>query len=158
MPYSKPSPDFYHSEMQRRGKRKQPQPQPSPSPPPKSVKTAAEPYPHHRRPTPDECRALRDDLLALHGFPKEFATYRSQRLNGLAHTPAKSEPSDGEDYGGPSYRRESVLDGLVGTILSQNTTDSNSRRAFASLKSAFPTWEHVSFFLFLSHSIVFVII
>ncbi|PSR95853.1 DNA glycosylase [Actinidia chinensis var. chinensis] len=129
--------------MQRSGKRKQPQPQPSP--PPKSVKTAtaAEPYPHHRRPTPDECRALRDDLLALHGFPKEFAIYRSQRLNGLAHTPAKSEPSDGEDYGGPSDRRESVLDGLVGTILSQNTTDSNSRRAFASLKSAFPTWEHV---------------
>ena len=39
--------------------------------------------------------------------------------------------------------RESVLDSLVGTILSQNTTDVNSHRAFASLKAAFPTWEDV---------------
>lgn len=32
---------------------------------------------------------------------------------------------------------------LVGTILSQNTTDINSSRAFAALKAAFPTWEKV---------------
>ena len=31
----------------------------------------------------------------------------------------------------------------MGTILSQNTTDVNSHRAFASLKAAFPTWEAV---------------
>lgn len=39
--------------------------------------------------------------------------------------------------------RKTVLDSLVGTILSQNTTDNNSRRAFDSLKQAFPTWEEV---------------
>lgn len=39
--------------------------------------------------------------------------------------------------------RKTVLDSLVGTILSQNTTDNNSRRAFHSLKQAFPTWEEV---------------
>lgn len=39
--------------------------------------------------------------------------------------------------------RRAVLDSLIGTLLSQNTTDNNSRRAFASLKSAFPTWEEV---------------
>jgi endonuclease-3 len=33
------------------------------------------------------------------------------------------------------------LDELIGTILSQSTTDHNSRRAFASLKSRFPDWE-----------------
>jgi len=33
------------------------------------------------------------------------------------------------------------LDSLIGTILSQNTSDVNSGRAFASLKSEFPTWE-----------------
>lgn len=44
--------------------------------------------------------------------------------------------------GSPSERR-TVLDSLVGTILSQNTTDNNSKRAFASLKQAFPTWEEV---------------
>jgi endonuclease-3 len=36
---------------------------------------------------------------------------------------------------------EEPLDSLIGTILSQNTSDVNSGRAFASLKSEFPTWE-----------------
>jgi len=40
-------------------------------------------------------------------------------------------------------RRVSVLDSLVGTILSQNTTDKTSHKAFASLKRSFPTWESV---------------
>ena len=33
------------------------------------------------------------------------------------------------------------LDELIGTILSQNTSDVNSGRAFEALKAAFPTWE-----------------
>ncbi|KAB1216645.1 hypothetical protein CJ030_MR4G015722 [Morella rubra] len=53
-----------------------------------------------------------------------------------AHGLLKSEPFDGE-------REESVLGGLVKTVLSQNTTEVNSQRAFESLKSAFPTWEDV---------------
>jgi endonuclease III len=36
---------------------------------------------------------------------------------------------------------EDLLDGLVHTILSQNTSDVNSHRAFRSLKEAFPAWE-----------------
>ncbi|MFS8799988.1 endonuclease III domain-containing protein [Synechococcus sp. R60.3] len=36
-----------------------------------------------------------------------------------------------------------LLDELVGTILSQNTTDTNSSRAFRALKAAFPSWEAV---------------
>jgi endonuclease-3 len=47
---------------------------------------------------------------------------------------------------GPRERRAargSVLDGLIGTILSQNTTNANSGRAFASLKHRFPTWDDV---------------
>ncbi len=35
------------------------------------------------------------------------------------------------------------LGGLISTILSQNTSDVNSRRAFASLTRTFPTWEAV---------------
>ncbi|KAK9278669.1 hypothetical protein L1049_028243 [Liquidambar formosana] len=155
-------------------------------PPTKSAKTeniingrsTEEPYPGHPRPTPEECRAIRDDLLALHGFPQEFAKYRKLRpsppddnssllLDGLDRNTAKLEPLDGVDGGGSSSEnvlnrntvksepldgvdgdgsscpKESVLDGLVSTILSQNTTDVNSQRAFASLKSAFPTWEDV---------------
>src|SRR5680860_158813 len=35
------------------------------------------------------------------------------------------------------------LDVLVATILSQNTSDTNSSRAFAELKKRFPTWPEV---------------
>lgn len=39
--------------------------------------------------------------------------------------------------------RRQILDTVVGTILSQNTTNTNSHRAFCQLKQAFPTWEAV---------------
>ncbi|KAF2316038.1 hypothetical protein GH714_040833 [Hevea brasiliensis] len=84
-----------------------------------SISTKQEPYPAHLRPTPEECLAIRDSLLACHGFPQEFAKYREQRRNlsssGIdsdAHNGVKSEPGE-----------ESVLDGLVKTLLSQNTTE-----------------------------------
>lgn len=38
-------------------------------------------------------------------------------------------------------RRRSPVDALVATVLSQNTSDANSGRAFAQLKAHFPTWE-----------------
>src|SRR5215510_275599 len=37
-----------------------------------------------------------------------------------------------------------VIDELVGTVLSQHTSDVNSERAFARLKARFPTWEQVA--------------
>lgn len=36
------------------------------------------------------------------------------------------------------------MDVLVETILSQNTTDRNSSRAFAALRAAYPSWEEVA--------------
>jgi len=36
------------------------------------------------------------------------------------------------------------MDVLIGTVLSQNTSDTNSGRAFASLKASFDTWEDVA--------------
>jgi len=50
-----------------------------------------------------------------------------------------------EEYGvkvPPKGRRDPVA-ALVGTILSQNTNDANSSRAFASLVERFPRWEDV---------------
>ena len=45
-------------------------------------------------------------------------------------------------YGRPAKRPASdPVDQLVATILSQNTTDKNSERAFDTLKKQFPTWE-----------------
>lgn len=49
-----------------------------------------------------------------------------------------------KEYGTHSINeRSNPLDVLVGTILSQNTTDKNSYAAFLSLKREFPTWELV---------------
>ncbi len=39
---------------------------------------------------------------------------------------------------------DSPLDVLIQTILSQNTSDTNSKRAFLSLQAAFPRWEDVA--------------
>ncbi|XP_004508835.1 putative DNA glycosylase At3g47830 [Cicer arietinum] len=88
-----------------------------------------EPFPSHSGPTPQECLDIRDTLLALHGLPPELAKYRK----------SQQQTDDTINPDPP----ETVLDGLVRTILSQNTTESNSNKAFASLKSSFPTWEHV---------------
>ena len=47
-------------------------------------------------------------------------------------------------YGKPKQRsRKPPLDVLVGTILSQNTSDANSRPAFRNLKARFGSWEEV---------------
>ncbi len=47
-------------------------------------------------------------------------------------------------YGQPSHARGGdPLDSLIATVLSQNTTDVNSHRAFAQLKAKFHTWEEV---------------
>jgi len=43
-------------------------------------------------------------------------------------------------YGRPRRRLSDPLDTLMETILSQNTSDRNSERAFRSLKQAFPSW------------------
>ncbi|KAL4633976.1 hypothetical protein ACB092_04G163200, partial [Castanea dentata] len=92
------------------------------------TKLTKDPYLTHTRPTREECIAVRDDLLALHSFPKEFAKYRRDEN--------QIQLDDGD-------AKESVLDSLVKTVLSQNTTEVNSLRAFDSLRSVFPTWEDV---------------
>ncbi|CAO2818261.1 unnamed protein product [Amaranthus hypochondriacus] len=112
----------------------------------KSIKTknpkllSTEPYPLHPRPTPEECLIIRDELLELDGFPEEFATYRIERQNSKLNS---SNSLNGSVNSESLVDKLTVLDGLVSTILSQNTTDINSQRAFASLKAAFPTWELV---------------
>lgn len=50
-----------------------------------------------------------------------------------------------EEYGSREWRpRQSPLSVLVQTILSQNTSDSNSKRAFESLLASFGGWEEVA--------------
>lgn len=48
-------------------------------------------------------------------------------------------------YGTPQLKEKlDPLDSLILTILSQNTTDTNSDRSFAALKAKFPTWLEVA--------------
>jgi endonuclease-3 len=49
------------------------------------------------------------------------------------------------EYGERDWRPDDgPVDVLVQTILSQNTSDTNSRRAFKSLQASFPSWEDVT--------------
>ena len=49
-----------------------------------------------------------------------------------------------ETYGVPPWEPDGdAVGGLVNTILSQHTSDVNSDRAYASLRSHFPTWEAI---------------
>ena len=47
----------------------------------------------------------------------------------------------GRRFGIPRRRPSDPLDELIQTVLSQNTSDLNSTRAFRSLKTAFPSWD-----------------
>jgi len=50
-----------------------------------------------------------------------------------------------QEYGSCQWRgNRDAVDVLIGTILSQNTSDANSGRAFASLKASFDSWEAVA--------------
>lgn len=85
----------------------------------------AGPFPDFARPYEEECRSVTRALVDTHGDPQDVE---------LIH---------GEDRLQVEVERVSVLDSLVGTILSQNTTDKTSHKAYASLKLNFPTWDLV---------------
>ena len=87
-----------------------------PPPPQEMKKVKAEgtqPFPDLARPAEDEVRLVASLLGELHGVP----------IAGLQDAP--------------------VLDSVVRTILSQNTTDKTSRVAFLSLKASFSSWRAV---------------
>ncbi|HEO70532.1 MAG TPA: endonuclease III [Candidatus Hydrogenedentes bacterium] len=48
-----------------------------------------------------------------------------------------------EQYGRPRRKRGAPLDTLMETVLSQNTSDVNSGRAYDAMRKVFPTWEEV---------------
>jgi len=76
----------------------------------------ASPFPGFQRPTAADVRALHAKLAGAFG----------------ARHPT-----------GARRRNQDILGTVVGTILSQNTTNTNSHMAFKRLKEAFPTWDAV---------------
>lgn len=49
---------------------------------------------------------------------------------------------EGRDF--PEYEHEEPMDGLMLTVLSQNTNDKNRDKCFDQLKADFPTWDDVA--------------
>ena len=76
------------------------------------------------RPTPEECAYVVQELGHLH--PDVLKDTKGRR----------------EQFSSCGQKRD-ILDGVVSTMLSQNTTNANSTRAFANLKKTFPTWQKV---------------
>jgi endonuclease III len=66
---------------------------------------------------------------------------RGRRVTNRLETVADALAAE---YGRPRRRLSDPLDVLIATVLSQNTSDVNSTRAFASLESAFASWEEVA--------------
>ncbi|KAK7949281.1 uncharacterized protein PG986_010167 [Apiospora aurea] len=81
----------------------------------------ASPFPAHAHPTPAECKLAHRILASLHGEKKRPTE------------PPSSAPQDRAGCGDAP----SVLDALVRTILSQNTSDANSSRAKRSMDQVY---------------------
>ena len=77
------------------------------------------------RPTPEECWYVMTELGKLH--PEVIERNRKGQSDAI----------------GTCAMDKTILDGVVGTILSQNTTSANSSRAFANLKAKFSTWDQI---------------
>ena len=80
-----------------------------------------------KRPSEEECAYIVRELGKLHP-------------SVLEDTKEQTKSSDSQSCG----LQRDILDGVVSTMLSQNTTNANSTRAFANLKKAFPTWDTVA--------------
>ncbi len=82
--------------------------------------------------------SIPDPALILNHLERTFGQPRRQDP-----TPESSGPH-GQIAPSTSSRSRDLLNELVSTILSQNTNDRNSSRAFRSLKNTFPSWEAVA--------------
>jgi hypothetical protein len=77
----------------------------------KILKEGDSPFPEFSRPNRDDCISVVESLTAIHGIKEAQNSIRP------------------------------VLDSLIRTILSQNTTDKTSMIAFQNLKNVCPTWK-----------------
>ncbi|KAG7349779.1 DNA-apurinic or apyrimidinic site lyase [Nitzschia inconspicua] len=104
-----------------------------------------------QRPTPEECAFAVVELGKLHPNVLE-------NTNDIRNRAATSIPKGATDAASNATKpdrvssfsanscgaQSSVLDGVVATMLSQNTTSANSTRAFANLKALYQDWNQVA--------------
>jgi len=89
---------------------------------------ASEPYPSHKKPSSEDCAEAVTALASMHGLPSVRHKVKEESKTVLEECHSTTE---------------SVLDSLVKTILSQNTTDVQSSKGFRALKAVYPTWDAV---------------
>ena len=90
------------------------------------------------RPTPQECYYATEVLSQLHPHIVEENNKRRKALLIGKHGPQKLKEAKKDVKATP------VTDQIIGTMLSQNTTDANCHKAFATLRREFPTWDQVA--------------
>ena len=109
------------------------------------------------RPTAEECAFAVRELGKLHPSVLEKTTEIRNRTQAYIKMPTKTE--HGRDSSTTTNSntnikadpvlsscgdQQNLLDGVISTMLSQNTTAANSTRAFANLKRDFPDWNQVA--------------
>ena len=90
------------------------------------------------RPNPQECYYVTEALSQLHPHIVEENNKRRKALLIGKHRLHKS--TDTKDQ----INKTPITDQIIGTMLSQNTTDANCHKAFATLKREFPNWDQVA--------------
>lgn len=89
------------------------------------------------RPTPEECYYVTQSLSLLH--PEVISNTTSLKKEEEKKEKNQQRKTLLESCG----MRDDITDAIISTMLSQNTTDSNSKAAFRNLKTVFPTWDKV---------------
>lgn len=91
------------------------------------------------RPSPQECYFVTDALSQLH---PHIVEENNQRRKALL---ASKQQLRGTQKNSKHAMHTPVTDQVIGTMLSQNTTDANCHKAFANLKKDFPNgWDEVA--------------
>eukprot|EP00889_Picochlorum_renovo_P007781 jgi/Picre1/34811/NNA_002277.t1 len=93
----------------------------------------------------DEYRLLTDGLIELHGKPTrmDLAAVKVEEEEEEEDGDTSTHVSHDDEGLTQGHHQVYVLDSLVRTILSQNTTDKTSIRSFRKLKETFDGWEAV---------------
>ena len=108
------------------------------------------------RPTPEECEyavtmlgKIHPDVLTSTSEIKNMRNAKqasaSQQKHGSKQSVQDIKSEEDNNFQASSCgKQQTVMDGVISTMLSQNTTAANSTRAFANLKKAFPSWDTVA--------------
>ncbi|KAL7465283.1 hypothetical protein ACHAXS_005624 [Conticribra weissflogii] len=101
-------------------------------------------FPMDKRPSQQECRYVVETLGRIH---PEIISKNNERRAIFAIRDSQPRPDASVDKiksDSTIAENTPITDAIVSTMLSQNTTDANQHKAFATLKKTFPSWDRVA--------------